>query len=171
MAKSKSSSLLALVLAAPVTLGWLSLAHADDNADKTDVDAIKGQINKYLHAVDGADTKLAGEVWANSDDVSFIHPRGYEHGWEQIKKNFYEKTMGPLAERKLRIDGDVSLHVYGDAAWAEFNWDFVAKLKKDGPSFNTKGRETQVFHKDSDGWRLVHVHYSGLPVSGRREGF
>jgi len=142
------------------------------NADKADVDAIKVQIAKYLRSVDDADTNLAAEVWATSPDVSFIHPRGHERGWEQVKKNFYEKTMaGPLSERKLRIAGDVSVHVYGDAAWAEFYWDFAAKFKEGGKPLNTKGRETQIFHKEAGGWRLVHVHYSGMPVGGKRSGF
>jgi len=48
---------------------------------------------------------------------------------------------------------------------AEFYWDFVAKLRKDGSPITTHGRETQVYRKMQDGWRLVHVHYSGMPVA------
>jgi len=33
----------------------------------------------------------------NSPDVSFINPAGHEHGWEEIKRNFYEKTMEALS--------------------------------------------------------------------------
>jgi ketosteroid isomerase-like protein len=143
----------------------------EQDGNKADVNAIKSQIAKYLRSVDDADAKLAAEVWQSSADVSFIHPKGHERGWEQVKRNFYEQTMGePFSERKLRIVGDVSIHVYGDAAWAEFYWDFVAKFK-DGTPLNTKGRESQVFRKEAGGWRLVHVHYSGMPVSGERIGF
>ena len=63
------------------------------------------------------------------------------------------------------------VHVHGDAAWVEFYWDFVAKFKTGGTPLNTKGRETQIFRKLDGGWRLVHVHYSGMPVGGEREGF
>jgi ketosteroid isomerase-like protein len=61
--------------------------------------------------------------------------------------------------------------MYGDTAWAEFYWDFVAKFRKDGSPLKTQGRETQVYRKDNQGWRIVHVHYSNMPVTGEREGF
>ncbi len=75
-----------------------------------------------------------------------------------------------LSERQLRVK-DVSIHVYGDAAWAEFNWDFTAKFRKDGSPVATRGRKTQIYHKEQGGWRLVHVHYSGMPVTEERKAF
>jgi len=103
----------------------------------------------------------------NSPDVSFIHPLGHEHGFEQIKQNVYMRLMGDtFSERKLSVH-DVSVHVYGDAAWAEFYWDFAGQFRKDGSPLATHGRETQLYRKEQDRWRLVHVHYSGMPVSAR----
>jgi hypothetical protein len=132
---------------------------------------INSLIQKYAQSVDAADTRLAAQVWANSADVSFIHPRGHEHGWEAVKANFYEKTMrGLFSERKLRLH-NVVVHVYTDAAWAEFYWDFVARLRKDGTELKTEGRESQVYRKSGGRWSLVHVHYSGMPVAGERQRF
>ncbi len=122
-------------------------------------------------SVDGADTDLASQVWWDSPQVSFIHPLGHEHGFEQIKENVYKKLMGGMfSERKLSFH-DVAVQVLGDAAVAEFYWDFAAKFRKDGSPITTHGRETQVYRKTQDGWRLVHVHYSGMPVAGERQGF
>ncbi len=136
-----------------------------------DLQAIQGLIDKYATSIDAADTALAAQIWSQSADVSFIHPRGHEHGFDQVKQNFYVRTMGDMfSERKLSIK-DVAIHVYGDAAWAEFNWDFVARLRTNGTPLNTRGRETQVYRREQGGWRLVHVHYSGMPVSGARQGF
>jgi len=132
---------------------------------------IKSLITKYTQSVDDADTNLASQVWCNSPEASFIHPLGHEHGFEQIKENVYNKLMGGMfSERKLTAH-DVSVQVLGDAAVAEFYWDFVAKFRKDGSPISTHGRETQVYRKTSDGWRLVHVHYSGMPVTTGRQGF
>ena len=151
--------LLAVFLSIPVL--------AQQPADRQEIQAI---IEKYAKSVDAADTVLAAQIWSQSPDVSFIHPRGHEHGFEQIKQNVYVRTMGGMfSERKLTVK-DIAIRVYGDAAWAEFDWDFVAKLAKDGTPVNTRGRETQIYRREQAGWRLVHVHYSGMPVSAPGQG-
>jgi hypothetical protein len=58
-----------------------------------------------------------------------------------------------FSERKLNIH-DVSIHVYGEAAWAEFDWDFVAKLRKGVFPVTTRGMETQIYRTEASGWRL-----------------
>jgi len=130
--------------------------------------AIRGIITKYAKSIDDADTNLASQVWSHSADVSFINPQGRERGFERIKRNIYEVAMGgTFSERKLNIH-DVFIHVYGDAAWAEFDWDFVAKLRKDGSPVTTRGMETQIYRKEAGGWRLVHVHYCAMPAPGEQ---
>lgn len=126
-------------------------------------------IAKYAKSVDEADTNLASQVWLDSPDVSFIHPLGHEHGFDQIKENVYRRLMGDtFSERKL-TPRDIAVHVYRDSAWAEFYWDCVAKFRKDGSPLTTHGRETQVYRRTADGWRLVHVHYSGMPVDEKEK--
>ena len=137
----------------------------------TDGSVIRSLIENYAKSVDAADTALAAEVWLDSPDVSFIHPLGHEHGFEQIKQNVYLRLMGDtFSERKLTVH-DISLHVYGDAAWAEFYWGFAAKFRKDGSPLTTHGRETQLYRREQGRWRLVHVHYSGMPVTAEGQGF
>jgi Xaa-Pro aminopeptidase len=139
-----------------------------DNVAETE---IKNLIVKYAKSIDDADTNLASQVWLDSPEVSFIHPLGHEHGFEQIKQNVYKHLMGDtFSERKLSFH-DVSVHVFGDAAYAEFYWDFTAKFRKDGSPLTTHGRETQLYRKTPKGWRLLHVHYSGMPVAAERQGF
>ena len=129
---------------------------------------IKNLIAKYAKSVGDADTELASQIWWNSAEASFIHPLGHEHGFEQIKQNVYTRLMGgTFSERKLSVH-DVAVQVLGDAAVAEFDWTFTAKLRKDGSPVTTHGRETQVYRKMPDGWRLVHVHYSAMPGSEDR---
>jgi len=138
---------------------------------QAEMEAIKGIINKYEQSIDHADTNLAAEIWSHSAEVSFIHPRGHERGWEEVKRNFYEETMrARFSERKLRIR-DVRIHVYKDTAWVEFYWNSVATFQSDGATHTSTGRESQVYRKDEHRWVLVHVHYSGRPVTGEREGF
>lgn len=146
-------------------------AHLDESGSNTDKRAIETLINNYADAIHNL--ALASEVWDTSDKASFIQPRGHQHGWRAINGDFYQKTMGEtFSKRRLTIDkSTMRIQVYGDAAWAEFYWTFDATMRKDNSTMQTKGRETQVFRHTKEGWRIVHVHYSGMPVSGEREGF
>jgi ketosteroid isomerase-like protein len=141
--------------------------------DRDAAAAIEELIAKYAEAVNAepVDLRLASQVWLNSPDVSLIFPRGEERGWEQVKRNFYEGTMGALfSERKL-TPRDITVHAYGDSAWAEFSWQFVAKLRKNGSAVETRGRETQIYRRTSpDRWALVHVHYSAMPPTAPSGG-
>jgi Xaa-Pro aminopeptidase len=141
-------------------------SNASDSESTTE--EIKNLIAKYAKSIDAADTNLASQVWWDSPEASFIHPLGHERGFEQIKESMYRRLMGGMfSERKLSAH-NVAVQVLGDAAVAEFYWDFVAKLRKDGSPVTTHGRETQVYRETPDGWRLVHVHYSGLPEKEER---
>lgn len=130
---------------------------------QADTEAVRQQIAKYTAALDAADTAIASRVWLTSPDISFISPAGHQHGWEEVK-GVYEYFGAAFSERKLTAR-DVSVHVNGDAAWAEFYWHFTAKQRSDGSMVETDGRETQVYRLvDGNRWALVHAHYSGMPV-------
>ena len=134
---------------------------------------IRAQVDRYMMSIDEADTKIGATVWSPTPDVTFIEPTGHERGWDQIADVVYGKLMGQtFLKRTLKNVSDVSIHVYGDAAVVEFDWDFVATLRSNGTTVHTTGRESQVYIKFPDkGWRLVHVHYSGPPVSVPSSGF
>ena len=150
-----------------VILGVASFVGAQTASES---EQIRSMVSKYAQSVDAADTALAAQVWLDSPDVSFIHPLGHEHGFDQIKQNVYRRLMGDtFSERKLS-PRDISVHILGDSAWVEFYWDFAAKFRKDGSPITTHGRETQVYWRTHDGWRLVHVHYSGMPSTEQRQG-
>lgn len=142
-----------------------------DTNRTAEVDAVHERLHTYVRVLEEGDIGLAAEFWATDEAVTFIHPRGHERGWEQVKDTFYQATMfDRFATRQLRVF-DVGIHVSGDAAWTEFYWEFQATFRSDGNPLTTSGRETHVYHKAERGWVLVHVHYSTMPVTGEREGF
>ena len=148
-------------------IGVSFTAWGQGTGPEADVRSIQALTAEYAKSIDAADAALAARIWSASSEVSFIHPGGHEHGFDQIKQNVYIRAMGEtFSERKLSIR-NVLIRVYGDAAWAEFYWNFLAKLRKDGSPIKTEGRETQIYHKEQGRWRLVHVHYSAMPVTNR----
>lgn len=151
------------------TLGFTTPAVADASAD---AQTIKNLIAKYAESIDHADTtNSVQQLFSNTAEVTFIHPLGEEHGRDQIEANVYRKLMGGTFSERRLSPKDLAIHVYGDSAWSEFNWDFVAKVRKDGSTFHSQGRETQFYHRENGQWRIVHVHYSGAAVTGNLKGF
>ncbi len=140
-------------------------------AQTADEQAIRQVIVTYAHSIDTADTAIAEQVWSNAPEVSFIHPLGEDHGRHEIEADIYRNLMGSMFSKRKLSPRDIKVQVYGDTAWSEFQWNFVATLRKDASPFESQGRETQVYHKENGQWRIVHVHYSGLPVTSKLKGF
>ena len=132
-------------------------------AQEGEAGKIRTLIGTYTQSIDAADTALAAKIWSTTPDVSFTHPLGEEHGWEQIKSDVYEKLMRGLFSERHLTARDIEIHADGNAGWSQFHWVFVAKLRSDGSPVKTEGRETQIYRKIAGEWRIVHVHYSEMP--------
>ncbi|MBL7844341.1 MAG: nuclear transport factor 2 family protein [Cyclobacteriaceae bacterium] len=131
--------------------------------------AIKQLIEDYKISINKADTILGAKIWAHVPEVSFIHPRGHEKGWKGVKDNFYGMFRTRFNTRDLK-SYDEKISVYDEVAWVEFYWIYDATYSDDKP-MQSKGRETQILKKFGKDWKIVHVHYSGMPVTGERQGF
>lgn len=154
---------LAALLVPPVC----SVSQDKQKAANTNAGSVKEEIRRlismYAKAADQADPTLAARVWCSSSEDSLINPVGRWSGVEQIM-GFYRHDMGEMySARDLEVS-EVSVQVYSDAAWAEFNWNFSAKRRKEGSPVSFRGMETQIYRKNHDHWCLVHVHYSTLPA-------
>lgn len=134
------------------------------------VDQIKAMIAKYADVVnrEPVDLALAASVWADSPDDTLIFPLGEFRGWDHIKQDFYQGIMEGRFSQRTLTPGAILVHAYGDCAWAEFTWRFVAKSRTDGSKVETHGQETQIYRRLAPHrWALVHVHYSSLSAAGR----
>ena len=130
---------------------------------KRDHDEIKRLIAKYAESINNADSAVGSDLFAHTNEVSFIHPRGREVGWTQIHNSIYTFFDTTFSKRDLKTFNE-NVTVYENSAWAEFNWVFDATFKSDNTPLQTKGRETQIWRKLNGKWQIVHVHYSTMPV-------
>jgi SnoaL-like domain len=119
----------------------------------------------YSQAINKADTVLASKLWSPTAEISLISPQGTEYGWQGIKK-IYQVFKDNFTSRKLSFS-DLKFAYYGDISWLTFSWTFDATLKTNNTPVQTKGRETQIWRKINYEWRLVHIHYSEIPVTGQ----
>lgn len=49
-----------------------------------------------------------------------------------------------FSKRTLKLDAPPAIHVYGNAAVAEFDWHFTAVRRDNGQTQHTTGRESRV---------------------------
>lgn len=135
-------------------------------APKTDAEAERGRIQQllaaYFQSVKTADITLASRIWLQSPDVVAVTPLGRNQGWDSVQRDLYVNFLQKgFLERELRASNVHIGIISGDAAWAVFDWDFTGKLAN-GQPMTSKGRESHVYIKTADGWRITHLHYSGL---------
>lgn len=142
-----------------------------DTGSAQDIAAIKKVIDQYADSITNYDLKEAERIWQTDDRTTFIHPRGNEYGWKAIRDHLYGTTMHEHFSKRHLYVRDISIQVYGDSAVAVFYWDFPAVFRTDGTEVTTHGRETQVYERTKDGWKIVHVHYSQMPITGEKQGF
>ncbi len=161
---SLRSCLTSIFVLTPVLFSVVLCAAACAQGNGGDEAQIRAVLEKYATAVDNADVSLASEIWSHDPGVTFIHPLGTEHGFQQIADHVYTGMMGGMFSKRELVLHDPAIHVYKDAAWSEMTWTFHATTK-DGVAITNEGRESQVYHKEHGAWRIVLVHYSGPPVA------
>jgi ketosteroid isomerase-like protein len=147
------------IIAILLVFHWQSSFSQNNQAD---TGIIKALIAKYAESIDNGDSVLGSKLFSHSPEVSFIQPRGHQHGWSEISSEIYDFFAKTFAKRTLNIFKE-HVTVYGDVAWAEFYWVFDATFKQSNLPLQTKGRETQIWRKANGEWHLVHVHYSNMP--------
>jgi ketosteroid isomerase-like protein len=168
--------IISLFVAFTCTIGITNKAISQETKKKinstvlADSVVFKNLINQYAKSIEQADTILASKLWAKTDEVSFIHPRGHEQGWSAVKNNVYGMFRTAFTTKKLNCFNE-KVAVYGNVAWVEFYWVFDATFKKNNNPLQTKGRETQIWRKINNEWKLVHIHYSNMPVTAAGQGF
>lgn len=141
----------------------------DRDADKAE---IKRAVEVYVQSINSGSVEAGLQVFDDSESTIFIHPRGTERGWTKIATDIYAFFGETFTSRNLRLAEEPGIHFYGDAAVVDFEWDFVATFRETEEPLHTTGRESQFYHKIAGkGWRIVHVHYSGPPITGAGEGF
>ena len=122
--------------------------------------AVETIVDAYIKTINDGDLELVGKIWSHDERASFIGPQGRFSGYEEVRDKLVMSFKNGFAKRNLRKD-ELIIVIEGKSAWAEFTWIFDS-VGKDGTERTSRGRETQIFRKEKDGWKLMHIHYSGI---------
>lgn len=124
------------------------------------MERIDDLLKSYIESVNTSDEKLFREIWDREGSISFIHPRGYAIGFEEIVEHFRLGRMSTnFSNRNFKIK-DIMIKYYGNTAFLEFRWDFFATMKDTNDEIHTEGRETQFIVLRDNGWKFSNIHCS-----------
>lgn len=124
------------------------------------MERIDDLLKSYIESVNTSDEKLFSEIWDREGSISFIHPKGYAIGFEEIVEHFRLGRMSTnFSNRDFKIK-DIMIKYYGNTAFLEFRWDFFATMKDTNDEIHTEGRETQFIVLRDSGWKFSNIHCS-----------
>lgn len=124
------------------------------------MERIDDLLKSYIESVNTSDEKLFREIWDREGSISFIHPRGYAIGFDEIVEHFRLGRMSTnFSNRNFKIK-DIMIKYYGNTAFLEFRWDFFASMKDTNDEIHTEGRETQFIVLRDSGWKFSNIHCS-----------
>lgn len=124
------------------------------------MERIDDLLKSYIESVNTLDEKLFREIWDREGSISFIHPKGYAIGFEEIVEHFRLGRMSTnFSNRNFKIK-DIMIKYYGNTAFLEFRWDFFATMKDTNDEIHTEGRETQFIVLRDSGWKFSNIHCS-----------
>ena len=124
------------------------------------MERIDDLLKSYIESVNTSDEKLFREIWDREGSISFIHPKGYAIGFEEIVEHFRLGRMSTnFSNRNFKIK-DIMIKYYGNTAFLEFRWDFFATMKDTNDEIHTEGRETQFIVLRDSGWKFSNIHCS-----------
>lgn len=149
--------ILFVTLVALFAVSSTTFARGGSESERKAVEAI---VDAYIKTINDGDLELVGKIWSHDELASFIGPQGRFSGYEEIRDKLVMSFKNGFAKRNLRKD-ELIIVIEGKSAWAEFTWTFDS-VGKDGSERTSRGRETQIFRKEKDGWKLMHIHYSGI---------
>ena len=123
---------------------------------------IKELVDKYVQSINNADSGLAYRLFGQTGAEYFVHPGGFERGWQQINTNIYGILGSLYTRREWRILHE-RIWLFECAASVVIEWTMDVTVKKDNSALQLKGKETQLWAKLKGEWKLAQVHDSGIP--------
>lgn len=124
------------------------------------MERIDDLLKSYIESVNTSDENLFREIWDREGSISFIHPKGYAIGFDEIVEHFRLGRMSTnFSNRDFKIK-DIMIKYYGNTAFLEFRWDFFATMKDTNDEIHTEGRETQFIVLRDSGWKFSNIHCS-----------
>jgi len=155
--KVRTSIIVALLFVSAV----VSFAAAADMKAKDEVGKASEQFYAALNSMLNGNAVPLADIWSHSATVTTMHPiGGREVGWEQVKGS-WEQVAKMASDGKAELK-DQLIQVFGDVAY-EIGIEH-AQFKLAGQQVKSDHRVTNIYHRESGAWKVVHHHADISPA-------
>lgn len=122
---------------------------------------ITAMVERYAQAIETQDKEDFCSLWANSPDCVLISITSQYVGVENIFQDFLVgKIQAAYSEIRL-ITEAVEVHEINETlATVVFRYHTECIRRESGEPYGINGLETQVYIREGESWKLLHVHYS-----------
>lgn len=159
--RNLSFSILALTLAGGVPAYAQDPAHVHSAAEDVQPDAVEAAatVDAFHSALVRGDTAAALALLA--DDVLILEGGSAERS----KAEYAESHLAADAEFSAAVPNvraHRSARVVGDSAWVASEGRTTGQFN--GRPVDSRSAETMILRRDTEGWRITHIHWSSQAV-------
>lgn len=126
-----------------------------------DVRAASQRFYAALNEMANGNASSMAATWSHAADVTAMHPiGGRQVGWDAVRASF-EGVSQAATEGAITLK-DQLVRVAGDVAWEMGTEQGHFKLA--GEPIAIEHRVTNIYQRESGGWKLVHHHTDVSPT-------
>jgi len=102
------------------------------------------------------DSSPMEEIWSHSSDVSGMHPFGGRMlGWEEVRDS-WEQAAQAFSGGQVALDEIAVVPISEDGAYTLGTEHGQASIGEE--TVGIDWRVTNIYRRESDGWKIVHHH-------------
>lgn len=119
------------------------------------------QFYAALNRLLAGDAAPLADIWSHSTDVTAMHPiGGRQVGWDRVRQS-WEQVAALASGGQVKL-GDQIIEVSGDLAY-ELGVE-QGQLTLAGQPVAIGQRVTNIYRRETRGWRIVHHHVDVSPA-------
>ena len=128
-------------------------------ANSTDEQEIREIIAGIKYGWENGDGTPFRKHYLDFEGARYIESGGQNEGLDDLVKNHVEPEKDALEFLSLDFS-NIEIYFEQGFAWALADTRIRGKVRASGKTINKTGRETFLFRKIDDSWKVVHTHSS-----------
>lgn len=122
---------------------------------------ITAMVEQYAKAIETQDKEDFCSLWANTPDCVLISITSQYVGVENIYQAFLIDGIKAAYSQIRLITEAVEVHeINENLITVVFRYHTECIRRESGEPYGINGLETQVYIREGESWKLLHVHYS-----------